>query len=139
MGVSGMFLASETAPVSAVAVTARVESTVNVNCDSQPSVRVSFAWTGGRQVEDYYNAPCDRTYRKGEAIRAFVASNDPSNVAPGADWILSPDEHDPFTPFGPNAVGPMLVALGAVTTVAGVVTAFWSLRLRRQSVSTDAH
>lgn len=76
MGISGMFLASETAPVSAVAVTARVESTVNVNCDSQPSVRVSFAWTGGRQVEDYYNAPCDRTYRKGEAIRAFVASND---------------------------------------------------------------
>ena len=131
IGLAGTVLAAQAPSVSAVPVNASIESTINIGCDTMPPVRISFLWIEMRRVQDYYDAPCDRTYRAGDKIQVYVASNDPTNIGPTAGWIMHPDEHDPFAPFGPNAIGPMLVLLGALTVLAGVVFIVTGARLSK--------
>lgn len=85
VGVAGGFLAAQVPSVSALSITARVETTVRVTCESTSPVRISFDWTGSQQTQDYYDAPCDHTYRAGDMIGVFIASDDPTNVGPSAD------------------------------------------------------
>jgi hypothetical protein len=135
VGLSGAFLAAEVPSVSALPISARVESTVHVGCDTMPPVPISFPWNESRQVQDYYDAPCDRTYRAGETIRVYIASNDPANIGPSARWTTHPEEHDPFAPFGPNGIAPMLVTLGAMAVLAGLVFIVTGVRLLRTTGS----
>lgn len=76
-------------------------------------------WGPNRVHEDYYDASCDHSYSAGDRLRLYVASNDPSNLAGTADAILNPDQSNPLTPFGPNAIRPYMILLAFLTFCLG--------------------
>ena len=108
-------------PVTAVEVHAQVvRGTTAQSCEASTDVEVSFDWNGQRVTQPYFNIPCDRSYRVGDDVTAYVASNDPSDIQPAARWILHPDEYDPFDPFGPNGNWVALVVVGGALLTAGL-------------------
>ncbi len=108
-------------PVTAVEVHAQVTRATSVHsCSADTDVEVTFSWHGERVTESYFNIPCDRAYRAGDQVTAYVASNDPSDIQPTARWILHPDEYNPFDPFGPNGDWLALVVLGGALLCAAL-------------------
>jgi hypothetical protein len=83
-------------------------------------MQVSFNWHGTKVVEAYDNVPCSRAYDVGDHLNAYVASNDPGNIQPSADWILHPDEYDPFDFIGPNGLPGFEILSGAFVGVLGL-------------------
>ncbi|MCH6470354.1 hypothetical protein [Sinomonas terrae] len=88
-------------------------------CRNSQSLRVAFDWHGQR-TEQFYSTSCDQTYSAGETFQAFALSNDPSELGPTAEWILHPDEHDPFDFIGPNGLPTVLAIFSLPVLAAGV-------------------
>ncbi|MCH6472531.1 hypothetical protein [Sinomonas terrae] len=80
---------------------------------------MAFDWHGKEQSSSTPTS-CDQTYSAGETFQAFALSNDPSELGPTAEWILHPDEHDPFDFIGPNGLPTVLAIFSLPVLAAGV-------------------
>jgi hypothetical protein len=98
---TGIFIAAALTPPSdvtavRVAATAQTALTAQERSDGA-SLPVSFSWHGATVTEDQQSPACRGGVAKGASVAVYVASNDPSNMGPDANWILNPDTHDPST------------------------------------------
>ena len=139
VGIAAFVVASQlpSAYVTAVRVDAVARTDLTAaECANGHMLSVAFAWHGRQVTGEDELLRCTRDYHPGTRVAVFVASNDPSNIGPTADWILHPDEHDPFSVFGPND-GPGLVAFWGVCAIVLAVV-LWALdwRSRRRTVGT---
>lgn len=115
--------------VTAVRLNARATATLTkAECDNGKLVEVSFIWQGAAKDELMDSPDCSRIYAVGDEVVAYAASNDPSNLGPTSDWILHPDEHNPFDFIGPNGMPDFIRFLGLSATVAGLVVSYRALR-----------
>jgi hypothetical protein len=101
-------------------------------CENGAELPVTFEWHGNSATEADPAPDCGHDYLPGEHLTLFVASNSSSNVGPTSDWILNPDEHDPFDFIGPNGLPGFIGTIGAVSILAGSALLFigWR-RIRR--------
>jgi hypothetical protein len=121
--------------VTAVRVSAAAQSALSTSeCLAGNDLAVSFVWHGTTVTAR--DAPkCDRAYSVGDATTVYVASNDPSNAGPGANWILHPDTHDPFDFIGPNGLRSFVATLGVFALAAGAIW-FGVGRARRRHLAS---
>jgi hypothetical protein len=98
--------------------TARAELSTSA-CENGSTLPVTFEWHGNSATEIDPSPDCGHDYLPGEHLTLFVASNSSSNVGPTSDWILKPDEHDPFDFIGPNGLPGFIGTIGAVSILAG--------------------
>ncbi len=128
VGIAAFVVASQlpSAYVTAVRVDAVARTDLTAaECANGHMLSVAFAWHGRQVTGEDELLRCTRDYHPGTRVAVFVASNDPSNIGPTADWILHPDEH------------PGLVAFWGVCAIVLAVV-LWALdwRSRRRTVGT---
>jgi len=123
------------AHVTAVRVVATAQSTLSTqDCSSGASLSVQFRWHGSAVSAQEQSPTCGSGgVMKGESVVVYVASNEPSNVGPDANWILNPDTHDPFEFIGPNGLRGFLTALGVLAIGTAVVLHVGERRARRRA------
>jgi len=106
--------------ITAVRVDATARAALSTSaCENGSALPVTFEWHGHSAVEANPAPDCGHDYVPGEHLTLFVASNSSSNVGPTSDWILKPDEHDPFDFIGPNGLRGFIWTIGAVSILAG--------------------
>ncbi len=122
------------------AATAKSELTT-AECDHGTPLTVTFAWHGGYTTQYDYSLDCGRADHVGDPVTIYVASNDPSNIGPDANWILNPDTHDPFDVAGPggNPVRDLATIVGSVALGAGLAWTLIEYPGRRRSRGIPTH
>jgi hypothetical protein len=135
----GLFAVATVMPashVTAVRVSATAHSALSTSqCLAGDDLVVSFVWHGAMVTA--WDAPnCDRAYSVGDAMTVYVASNDPSNVGPGANWILHPDTHDPFDFIGPNGLRSFVATLAVFALAIAAVWFSVGRRARRRHLAS---
>lgn len=117
--------------VTAVPVVARAVSPLALPaCDKGHALEVAFGWHGAPTRQPYYS-DCSRGFASGDRLRVFAASDDPSNLGPTADWILRPDEHDPFDVIGPNGLRGFMIGSGVTLLLVGAAVLAGAFRSGR--------
>ena len=123
--------------VDAVRVAAMTRSALtSADCSAGKFLVVSFQWHGEATTHSDYAPDCGHDYLSGDPVTLYVASNDPTNIGPSADWILNPDTHDPFDFIGPNGLRGFIAMLGTVTLLAALVWYLASHRRRTRAVTS---
>lgn len=129
---------SHPARVEAVAVSGRAVTALSSDaCDRGRALKLRLRWHGKPVTAAYLDPPCNHSYRPGDLVNVFVASNDVENVGPDADWIMHPDEHDPFEFLGPNDLRPFVIVVGSVA--AFLTVALGGFGARMLTVSARNH
>ena len=118
----GLFALATVLPnwhITAVRVTATAQADLTSDqCNAGHTLPVSFVWNGS-PTSRHDDAPdCKRSYRAGDQFVAYVDSTDPWNIGPTADWILNPDEHDPFDFLGNSSPRDLAVGIGTWLVIA---------------------
>jgi hypothetical protein len=121
--------------VTAVRVTAVVQTGgAPIPCEAGRSIKVSFDWAGQRVTESLDLPKCSRIYQPGQQVALYAASNDPSNLGTTSDWILNPDEHDPFAFIGPNDLPTFVGLAGAAVLFGGGIISYFAWQRRSPTV-----
>jgi len=120
---AGTFIAAALMPtthVTAVRVTATTQTALTAQqCSNGDTVSVSFPWQGKTITADDSPA-CGQDLSVGMPVTLYVASNNPSDIGPDANWILNPDTHNPFAAIGPNGMRSFIAWLGLAPLSAAV-------------------
>jgi len=126
--------------VEAVRVSATARSVLTTkDCSAGKTLLVSFSWHGGNMTQPDAAPDCARDHRPGDPITVYIASNDPSNIGPDANWILNPDTHDPFDFIAPNGLRGFIAMLSAIPLVAALVWYMAAYRTHRRAPRSNAH
>ena len=103
------------------------------DCEEGANLPVSFSWHGKTVSESEQLPHCPTGIPQGASVVVYVASNDPSNVGPNANWILNPDTHDPFDFIGPNGLRGFVATVGGLVLGAALISLLAAGRARRRS------
>jgi hypothetical protein len=119
--------------VTAVRVDATVHAgqTISACNNSNPGLTLRFRWHGRTVTESDYLQPCTQSYRAGERLAIYVASNDPSDTGNTAQSILNP-QGPLFNDIGPNDGPGLLLALGFYVGLGGAVPLLIDRRRRKR-------
>jgi hypothetical protein len=119
--------------VRAVAVEATVLSNQGTAACSRngSDLTVSFRWQRRVVTEHDELESCNRSYRSGEHLGIYAASNDPSDTGNTAQSILGPPGVG-FNDLGPNGGTGILEGFGLWFFAAGIVTLVIDWRRRRR-------
>jgi hypothetical protein len=125
--------------VTAVKITATVETDLSeAQCEAGGSLTASFIWLGQPTTKALQSPDCATSYRVGQAVTAYAASNDASNLGPSSDWILNPDEHHRFDFMGPNGLPSFIGLLGGAIVMGGAVLCYFGWERPRRPASLMA-
>jgi hypothetical protein len=132
----GIFIAAALMPtthVAAVRVTATAQTVLtDQQCSNGDTVSVSFPWHGKTMNADVSPA-CGQDLSVGMPVTIYVASNNPSNIGPDANWILNPDTHNPFAAIGPNGLRSFIAWLGLAPLSAALAWYVTAHQARRRA------